>query len=154
MRRTDKEITDPNLLQDILINSQICRLGLVDNSEAYIVPVNYAFVDGYIYIHSASEGRKIEILKRNPKAAFEIEYPSETIRGEIPCKWGTRYRSVMGKGTIVIDDDIESKKNGFDALMRKYGAEFALVYDESALAKAVLLKLRIESLTGKQSGIW
>jgi hypothetical protein len=154
MRRTDKEISDPKIIQEILAGSQICRLGLVDNGEAYIVPVNYAFKDGCIYIHSASEGRKIEILKRNPHVTFEVEYESETIKGEVPCKWGTKYRSVMGRGKIEICDDAESKKNGFDLIMKKYGGEFTPPYDESALAKAVILKFKAKSLTAKQSGIW
>jgi len=154
MRRTDKEITDQAIVREILVDSQICRLGLVDDGDAYIVPVNYAFRDGYIYIHSASEGRKIELLRKNPKVTFEIEYSSETVKGEVPCKWGTKYRSVIGKGTIEICDDAESKKNGFELIMRKYGGEFTPPYDESALAKVVILKLKPESLTAKQSGAW
>lgn len=154
MRRSDKEITDPKIMSEILVNSSICRLGLVQDGEAYIVPVNYAFNDGYIFIHSAVEGRKIEILKQNPKVTFEIEYPSEVVKNEVACKWGTKYRSLMGKGTIEIRYDAESKKECFDLLMRKYGADFSAVYDQSALEKAAVLKLKIESYTGKQSGVW
>ena len=154
MRRTDKEINDSQIIENILAESQVCRLGLVDDGEAYIVPVNYVFMDGCIYIHSAAEGRKIEILKRNPKVTFEIEYSSQVIKSEIACRWGMKYRSIMGKGTIEIYYDIESKKKGFDILMKKYGAEFLAVYDEAALDKSILLKLKVESITGKQSGIW
>jgi nitroimidazol reductase NimA-like FMN-containing flavoprotein (pyridoxamine 5'-phosphate oxidase superfamily) len=154
MRRSDKEIADSNIVQDVLVNSQICRLGLVDKGEAYIVPVNYAFKDGYIYVHSAAEGRKIELLKKNPTVTFEVEYSSEIVKGEVPCKWGTKYRSIMGRGTVVIHDDIESKRNGLDLIMKKYGGEVSPQYDESGLAKVVLLKIKVESLSAKQSGNW
>ncbi len=154
MRRTDKEITDLKIMSDILVNSSICRLGLVEDGEAYIVPVNYAFKDGYIFIHSAVEGRKMEILKTNPKVTFEIEYLNEIVKNEVACKWGTKYRSVMGKGTIEIRYDAESKRECFDLLMKKYGADFLPIYDESALEKAAVLRLKIESYTGKQSGVW
>jgi len=154
MRRTDKEITDPEIIYDIMVNSSVCRLGLVENGEAYIVPVNYAFKDGYIYIHSAVEGRKIEIRKRNPRVSFEIEYSSETVKNEQACKWGTKYRSLMGKGTISIYHDFESKKECFDLLMKKYGADSSPVYDDTALSKTAVLKLKIDSCTGKQSGVW
>lgn len=154
MRRSDKEITESNIVQDILVNSPICRLGLVDNGEAYIVPVNYAFKDGYIYVHSAAEGRKMELLKKNPKVTFEVEYSSEIVKGELPCKWGTKYRSIMGRGTVVIHDDIVSKKNGLDLIMKKYGGEVSPQYDESELAKVVLLKIKVESFAAKQSGNW
>ncbi len=58
MRRKDKEITDPKIISEILDLSEICRLGMVDDGRAYIVPVNYAHKDGAIYIHSAMHGKK------------------------------------------------------------------------------------------------
>ena len=154
MRRAEKEITDSRILHDVLANSQVCRLGLVEDGMAYIVPVDYAFEDGHIFIHSATEGRKIEILKRNLEVTFEIEYFSDTVKGEVACKWGTKYRSVMGRGTIEMHYDSETKKHCFDMLMRKYGADFTPEYDDEFLSKAVVLKLKVESCTGKQSGGW
>lgn len=155
MRRPEKEITDETVIREILVRVAICRLGLVENGEAYIVPVNYVYHDGYLYIHSAAEGRKIAIIRKNPHVSFEIEYSSETIKGEIPCKWGTKYRSLMGTGTITITEDDDAKRSGFDLLMKKYaGIETQPDYDETAMQHAVLLKLKIESITGKQSGVW
>jgi nitroimidazol reductase NimA-like FMN-containing flavoprotein (pyridoxamine 5'-phosphate oxidase superfamily) len=154
MRRQDKEITDNGLIQEILAKSEICRLGLVDHGEAYIVPVNYAHDNGLIYMHSAPNGRKIELLKRNNQVSFEIEYASEIIRDEVPCKWSAKYRSVMGKGFISLENDVALKKRGLDLIMKKYGAVMELNYDESILSRMILLVLKIQSITGKQSGNW
>jgi uncharacterized protein len=154
MRRKDKEITDPEIIQQILLKSQVCRLGLVDQGEAYMVPVNYAYDDGFIYIHSAPAGRKLEILRSNSRVSFEIEYSGEVIRDEIPCKWTARYRSLMGKGSVTIENDPEAIRRGLDLIMHKYGADQDLHYDESVLSRVILLKLEIQSITGKQSGIW
>ena len=154
MRRTDKELTDENIIHDILSRSSICRLGLVQDGEVYIVPVNYVYEDGFIYIHSAAEGKKIDIIRGNPHVSFEIEYFSETIKGEIACKWGTKYRSVMGTGTIAFVVHPDAKKRCLDLLMKKYGESGKPNYDPDALQKVLLLKLRIESRTGKQSGNW
>lgn len=154
MRKKEKEIKDNSLIKEILEKSEICRLGMVDNDEAYIVPVNYGYEDGVIYIHSAPEGRKIELIKRNNRVSFEIEYSGEVIKSEIPCRWTTRYRSVMGTGTIVIENDTESKKKRLDVIMHKYGAGPDLIYNDADLLKMVILKLKIESISGKQSGVW
>jgi nitroimidazol reductase NimA-like FMN-containing flavoprotein (pyridoxamine 5'-phosphate oxidase superfamily) len=154
MRRQDKEITDKGLIQEIIAKSQICRLGLVDKGEAYIIPVNYAYENGLIYIHSAPNGRKIEILKQNNQVSFEIEFSSEIIKNEIPCTWSTKYRSVMGKGIITIESDLESKKRGLILIMQKYGADMELKFDELALSRMTILKLKINTVTGKQSGCW
>jgi len=152
MRRQDKEIKDNNLIQEILQKSGICRLGFVDNGEAYIVPVNYAYENGIIYIHSAPHGKKMDILKRNTRVSFEIEYSNEIIKDKVPCNWTARYRSVMGRGNITIEKDAPLKKRGLDMIMIKYGAGMELTYDESLLSRMVLLKLKIDSITGKQSG--
>ncbi len=155
MRRKDKEITDQKIIREILESSEICRLGLVDNNEAYIIPVNFAFHDGSIYIHSAMNGRKMEILKRNNKVAFEMESLTSIISGPQPCDWTARYRSVMGKGVIDIEVNTEQKKQALDLIMKKYGWQNnELVYDDALLLRVCILKLKIESITGKQSGDW
>jgi len=154
MRRQDKEITDNGLIREVLVKSEICRLGLVENDEAYIVPVNYAYDNGLIYIHSAPDGRKIEMIKRNNRVSFEIEFTGEIIKDKVPCNWSAKYRSVMGKGSIVIENDSELKKRGLDLILLKYGADMQLNYDKSVLSRMVLLILKIDSITGKQSGNW
>lgn len=152
MRRTDKEILDKEIISQILEKSQICRLGLVENNEAYIVPVNYAYHDGIIYIHSAPEGRKIRLIRECNLVSFETELYLEIIKKDIPCQWSANYRSVMGKGIITIENDPKAKKHGMDLIMKKYGAETEPDYEESSLSRMVLLKLEIISVTGKQSG--
>ncbi len=154
MRRHDKQITDELIIQQILEKSDLCRLGFVENGEAYIVPVNYAYADGIIYIHSAHNGRKMDIIRQNNRVSFEMELHHEIIKSTIACGWTEKYRSVMGRGTITIAGDNTSKKHGLDLIMRKYGADFELVYDEKILARMTILKLQIESVTGKQSGDW
>lgn len=154
MRRKDKEITDKEVLTGILSRSRICRLGLVDNGAAYIVPVYYAFSEGSIFIHSAPHGRKMDLIRQNLKVSFEIEYSDRIIRDEIPCRWTSKFRSVMGEGTISIVTDSIQKQKGLDLIMRKYGAPKDLSYDGASLSEMVILVLSIDSITGKQAGMW
>lgn len=155
MRRKDKEITDPEIIREILENTEICRLGLVDNEEAYIVPVNYAYMEGAIFIHSAMNGRKMEILRKNNKVTFEVEGKATIVAGSKACDWTTRYRSVMGKGIITIETDPLMKKHGLDLIMKKYGwNNKEPEYDEALMSRVCMLHLRIQSTSGKQSGNW
>lgn len=152
MRRKDKMITNDDVMERILNSSPICRLGFVDGEYAYIVPVNYAHYDGYLYIHSAKTGKKIKLIEQNPKVSFEIEDVSEIIPAEKPCGWTTKYRSVMGTGTIRIEHDLQQKKKGLDLIMAKYGAPQPYIYNENNLDQMIILVLKIETLSGKQSG--
>jgi nitroimidazol reductase NimA-like FMN-containing flavoprotein (pyridoxamine 5'-phosphate oxidase superfamily) len=127
---------------------------MIDNNEVYIVPVNYGYKDGIIYIHSAPNGRKMDILKSNNKVTFEIEYFCSVVTDNEACKWTARYRSLMGKGTVAIITDSNAKKTGMNIIMRKYGYKGDLSYNEGSFSRMVILKLKIEAITGKQSGVW
>lgn len=155
MRRKDKEITDPEIIRSILEQAEICRLGLVDKDEAYIVPVNFAYHNHHIYFHTARNGRKMELLKANPKISFELESHASIVSGPNPCDWTARYRSVMGKGIAVIDENTENKKAALDLIMKKYGwNSVELKYDESLLSRMCVVAVNILEITGKQSGNW
>jgi len=154
VRRLDKEISDRETISEILEKSLVIRIGLVDKNEAYIVPLNYAYNYGTIYIHSAPEGRKISLIKKCNLVSFETELPFQIIKKEVPCQWSAKYRSVMGRGTITLENDPQVKKHALDLIMKKYGAETELEYDEKSLSEMIILKLEIISVTGKQSGKW
>ncbi len=41
MRRKEREVTDYNKMIEILKSCDCCRIGLVDDKGAYIVPMNF-----------------------------------------------------------------------------------------------------------------
>jgi nitroimidazol reductase NimA-like FMN-containing flavoprotein (pyridoxamine 5'-phosphate oxidase superfamily) len=154
MRKINQEITDKTIIENILKTATICRLGLIDQSKPYIVPVNYGYQDGFIYIHSAPEGKKIELLNLNNKVCFEIESTAKTIKNEIPCKWAEKYQSIIGYGTIEFIDDYESKIKALEIIMHQHGAEGIQKFEKKQVEFVVILKLKIEELTAKQSSNW
>ena len=153
MRRKDKEITDNKIIEEILSGSEICRIAIADVDTPYIVPLNYGYRNGYLYFHTASQGRKIDLLKRNNRVAFEIEFSSEITRDDLPCKWTTRYRSLIGAGTVEIIEEINLIKEGLDIIMTHYGHQ-QKNYEEAYLKRIVILRLSIDRISGKQSGDW
>ncbi|MCG8579278.1 MAG: pyridoxamine 5'-phosphate oxidase family protein [Bacteroidales bacterium] len=153
MRRKEREIKDAVIIHQILSQSSICRLAIHDEPFPYIVPMNYGYVDGTIYFHCATEGRKLDLLKKNNKVGFEIEYDSEVLKGAVSCQWTTRYRSVIGTGEVDIIDDIETKTLGLDTIMKQHG-KADNEYIPGAMAKALVLRLKIKSFTAKQAGDW
>ena len=154
MRRKQNEITDKDIIDDILSKSEICRIAIMDGDRPYIVPLNYGYYDNVLYFHSAPLGKKIDLIKINNKVCFEIEYFVEIIKGDLPCDWGAKYRSVIGYGTIEFVTDFEKKKAGLDILMRQYGKKDHNVYKDKEVEFIVILKLKIDEITGKQLGNW
>lgn len=132
----------------------ICRIGMICDGVPYIVPLNYGYEKNAIYIHSASEGKKIDILKTNNKVCFEIEDTTEIIKKDLSCEWATKYRSLIGYGTVEIITDFNQKKRGLDIIMAQHGKDENNIYKEKQVINMVILKITIESVVGKQSGNW
>ncbi len=154
MRRKDKEIRDKKIIERLLSASDICRIAMIDGNRPYIVPLNYGYDGKALYFHSASAGKKIEILKQNNRVCFEIENYNEIIRDEIPCEWTAKYRSLIGYGTIEFITGHEEKKKGLDIIMGHYGKKGVNSYKDNHIENIVILKLNIEEISGKQSGNW
>jgi nitroimidazol reductase NimA-like FMN-containing flavoprotein (pyridoxamine 5'-phosphate oxidase superfamily) len=58
--------------KSLLSEGSIGHLGCVTKQGPYVVPVNYIFHDGNIYVHSLM-GDKILSLRENPKVCLQVE---------------------------------------------------------------------------------
>ena len=153
MRRLDKQIKDEKIINDILLKSKICRIALFDKEYPYIVPMNYGYYNNALYFHCAQKGKKIELIRKNNNAGFEIEQGYEILKHDISCKWTTKYRSIFGQGKIEIISDFEKKQEGLDIIMQHHG-KYNNEYNKNNIRNIFVLKLEIENITAKQSGIW
>ena len=164
MRRKDREITEISLIENVIRNSLVCRLGMSRNDQPYVVPLCFAYSDNTLYFHSAGEDLKLEILQQNPNVCVELEIlqqnpnvcvefdiDQEVIQGDKPCKWTMKYRSVIGFGKGSLVEDLEEKKKGLDAIMQHYAGR-SFEYVEAAIENTVIIKVEVESMTGKKSG--
>jgi len=154
MRRKDKEITDKKIIEEILSKSVLCRIAMIDDGRPYIVPLNYGYFNNELYFHSALTGKKIELLKLNKNVCFEIEYSTEIIKADVSCKWSMRYRSLIGYGTIEIIENNDQKRHGLDIIMAQNGKSLNNIYEEKQINNLLILKLKIDEISCKQSGNW
>jgi len=150
LRRKEKEITDKSEIESIIRKSLVCRLGLADDGSPYIVPLCFGYKDNSLYFHSAKEGRKIEILKRNNDVCFEFDDNLEVQAGKAACDWGMKYRSVIGYGRASFIEDPEEKRKALDVIMAQY-ADGDFEYSEKLFEEALVIKVDISSMTGKKS---
>ncbi len=155
MRRKDREVTAFEEKLRILQASQVCRLGMVDESgEPYIVPMNFGWqAEGEqltLFVHCALSGRKLDILRANPRVCFETDSGHELVRTELPCGYSFRYQSVIGWGKVQILEDHESKAEGLRAIMRHQAGMPDAVFTHEDTKRFYVLRLDVEKLTGKR----
>jgi len=154
MKKSDQEITDPAVIEEILTGSSVCRIAMHDGEAPYLLPFNFGYRDRCIYIHSAASGKKTDLLKQNGKVCFELELTAKIIRDTSPCKWSTIYRSAVGYGHVEILNGTQEKLDALGIIMSHYGAPDQTAFKASQVRSLVVLKLTIDRLTGKQSGNW
>lgn len=153
MRKKEKQITDQAALEAILQRAQVLRLAMCDEGRPYLLPLNFGYSQGRVYIHCAREGRKLDILRRNPRVCFEA---SVDLSLRLPnnrqdaCGYSMNYRCVIGEGDAVILQAPEDVRKGLDVIMRHYG-EGPFQYKENGLAHAAVIRIDVDSLSGKQS---
>ncbi len=151
MRRKDKLIEDKTIIEEILNTALICRIALFDTEYPYILPMNYGYQDHVLYFHGAAAGRKINLIKQNNKVGFEITHSHKVLEDEVSCNWTTKYRSIIGTGTIEIITNFEEKKKGLDIIMQQHGKK-ENSYKDKTVERVAVFKLTINDLSAKQSG--
>jgi nitroimidazol reductase NimA-like FMN-containing flavoprotein (pyridoxamine 5'-phosphate oxidase superfamily) len=151
LRRADKEIADRGEIDKILRKATVCRLGLVDGAIPYIVPLSFGYDGNTLYFHSACEGKKVDLLRRNAVVCFEIDVDAEPVRSETSCGWTMRYRSVIGSGTASFVEDLGGKSEAMKIIMRQY-TEGPYEFPEEMLRKIAVIKVAIGEISGKVSG--
>ena len=154
MRRNEKEIMDQNDITQIIQSAEICRIALVDKDKPYIVPVCFGYEDNCLYIHSAGKGKKIDIINKNPNVCFEIEADCHLKPGtnESACDWTMKFRSIIGFGKAFLIQSRQEIKDALDIIMEHYSTRENFKYNDRSLEKIAIIKIAIDSMTGKQSG--
>lgn len=152
MRRKDREITDFQEIIHIIKQCDVCRIALNDGDFPYIVPLNFGLdVQGeqvFFYFHCAMEGKKLDLIARDNRAAFEMDCDHNFILYEerMSCTMG--YASVMGHGTIETVPE-EDKYQALKILMRQYHAE-DFQFNTDMMKVTTVLKMTVTDMTAKR----
>ena len=151
MRRNRQELS-VEASEAVLLRCSAGVLALTgDKAFPYAVPLSYVYDGEHIYFHSATEGHKIDAIRRNPNASFAVIDQDEVI----PEKYTTAYRSVVVFGSIrIIDDEVEKRaaahklavKYAPDNTEQQHAAEI-----DGAWERFCMLEMSIAHMTGKQA---
>ena len=153
MRRKDREITDLKEILRIVGKAKILHLGLFDGDHSYVVPLHYGYeyADGSLvfYMHSAREGHKLDLILACPAVCVELECDVGLIPGgEVPCRYGSSFASVIGRGHAEILADEQEKIRALALLMKNQtGRDFDM--DASMAAAVEVIKVTVPEFTAK-----
>lgn len=159
MRRKDREITDFNLIAEIVRENNSAVVSMIDGDKPYGVMLNYApvFRDNNISLifHGATEGRKIDCLRKNPAASIFInDCKAEKViltDGKPSGNTTTHYRSVVLAGKVQIVDDIDERRRLIEIFLRHFSSGDILMPPDQMLLHTQVFLFSADEISGKQN---
>ena len=147
-------ITDKKEIDAIIAKCDICFVGFADtDGTPYVLPMNFGYKDGTVYLHSAQQGRSIDIVSRNPKVCitFSTDHALVFQHPQVACSYRMRSTSVIGWGSVVYEEDLDKKREALDIIMKQY-VEREFVYSDPAVRNVKIWKVELEQVTCKAFG--
>jgi nitroimidazol reductase NimA-like FMN-containing flavoprotein (pyridoxamine 5'-phosphate oxidase superfamily) len=137
-------------IERMLAEESIGYLGLSLDGTPYVVPLNYAYVEGKILFHCALKGKKLDYLKKNKSVCFTVARQSGIIEqheGEKPCH--TDSASVMCFGEARIIEDISERHKALNTFKKCFEPNSDQITLERAKS-CYAVEIRINEMTGRQ----
>ncbi len=121
IRYTQRICEDEEKINKFLNEKRAGALSMCDTGERpYVIPVNYVYMDGKIYIHGMGSGKKNMLLEKNPSVCFTVFEEFGTVKDSVPCKCDTSYLSVVIFGKAALVQDLEEKTRALEGFMKKF----------------------------------
>ncbi|HQI44685.1 MAG TPA: pyridoxamine 5'-phosphate oxidase family protein [Bacteroidales bacterium] len=154
MPRKSRIISIPKEQEDIIKKSECCYVGMVDeNNNPYVLPFNFGYKDQCIYLHSAPNGKKIDILKKNNRVClvFSIDHELFAQNKDVACSYSMGYKSVICYGKVEFIEGFENKVEALNIFMQQY-TQRDFKYSVPAVNNVMVYKVVIDKMTGREFG--
>ncbi len=149
-----RSINNQTEIEAIIRKCEVCHIAMVDHEGMpYLVPMNFGYRDGTVYLHSSCEGRKMEILRNNPQVCigFSTDYVLRHQHPEVACSYSMKYRSLLMAGTVEWITGPEEKTAAMNIIMQQYtGRDFQ--YNMPAIREVCVFRLVPREISGRAYG--
>ena len=154
MRRIDREVTDLTEILKIIDAAKILHLGMMEQEYPYVVPMHFGYEYAgnqlVFYLHCAKEGHKLDVMQENAHVCVELETNVELVSGgDVPCKYGTSFASVFGRGKAELVENEQEKIKGLKLLMQNQ-TQRAFEINEEMAATVAVIKVTVDKFTAKR----
>lgn len=149
MRRKDRQISREEAL-DLMKSCEYAVLSTIgaEDGAPYGVPVSPAVADGFIYVHCALKGYKLDSILRDPRVCLTCVGRTRLV----PEEFATDYESAIAFGTAHLVETDEERIFALRKICEKYAASNLENFDreiEAALSRTAVLKISIDEISGK-----
>ena len=148
-------IEEQDRIETVIRSCKVCFVGMADEEgRPYVLPMNFGYEEGIIYLHSAQEGRSIRTMDKNPQIC--VTFCSEPVlirqHPDVACSYRMRAGSVICEGKVEFEDDFDEKVKALNIIMRQY-IDKDFTYSIPAVNNVKIWKLPLETVGAKEFGI-
>ena len=139
----------------IINECDMCNIAMASDNDPYVIPMNFAYDRGAIYLHSDPSGKKMQILKNNNNVcvSFSTGHEIVYVNHEVACSWGMKFKSVVAHGHVEFIDDLDEKVRVLNLIMKKYAnGKNDFKYSEPALRNVTIFRVVIRKMDGRVLG--
>ena len=154
LRRKDRAM-ERSKMELLLERMPVGHLAITTKEGPYIIPVNYLFLEGCLYFHSALSGRKVEALQADPRVCFVVDEVGPQVLWERGCGVSQIYQSVLCFGKAYFLEDPSEKRRILEKMVQKYvpPSYSSPPLKEENIKMTAVIKIVIESMSGKAHGL-
>lgn len=148
-------IEDKQRIESIILGCDTCFVGITDlEGNPYVVPMNFGYENGTVYLHSAPEGGKAEMLEHNNNVCITFSHGHDLVyqNEKVACSYSMRSESAMCRGKVTFIEDLDEKRRALDIIMRHY-TDKEFTYSEPAVRNVKVWQVPVEQMTGKAFGL-
>lgn len=141
-------------LQQIINDCSICFVGIANaESSPYVFPMNFAFIENEIILHSAPFGKHLELLKQNNKVCVTFCSEGKLVYQhiDVACSYRMESKSVICNGEVSFIEDLSEKEEKLNQFMKKY-SDRPFRYSQPALQNVKVWRIIVTEMTGKSFG--
>lgn len=151
IRRKDRALSEKSA-REILSKGEYGVLSMTGTSgNPYGVPLNYCLIKDTLYFHCALEGRKVDLLRQNPRVSFTVVGSTEIQ----PSAFTTAYESCLVEGTSY-EAEGQEKDQALRGLIEKYSPGYRQAGEitiQKYRSKTLVFGIVIQRISGKANRI-
>jgi nitroimidazol reductase NimA-like FMN-containing flavoprotein (pyridoxamine 5'-phosphate oxidase superfamily) len=148
-------LEEQEIVENIISQADICYVGMVDEQNApYVIPMNFGYKDGVIYLHSGPTGHSIDILKVNNHVCitFSIDHELVFQHPQVACSYRMKAKSVICRGKVCFIENLDDKRDALNIIMSHY-SDKTFEYSEPAVKNVKIWEIPIDSISAKEYGV-
>ena len=94
-------------MEELIREQMICRIAFRGDKYPYMVPFQYAFINGTLYFHFTDYGKKVRLLEKDKRVCVEIEKYLPDL---------SQYSFVVLRGALGVVTDPEERVKAIDRI--------------------------------------